>query len=158
MSKKETIEVLVEGGAATAAPPLGPALGPMGVNTQQVVDAINEKTREFKGMNIPVKVIIDPSTKAFEIEIGSPPASSLIKKELGLEKGTGDGKIVGDLSFEQAVKITKMKQESLLGKDLKSNVKEIIGVCQTIGVSIDGKTAKEITKEINDGSYDDTLD
>ena len=56
---KETVEVMVEGGKATAAPPLGPALGPMGVNIGQVVGKINEKTKSFAGMKVPVKVIID---------------------------------------------------------------------------------------------------
>ncbi len=84
---KETVEALVEGGKATAAPPLGPALGPKGVNIGQVVAEINKKTESFKGMQVPVKVIIDPDTKEFEITVGTPPASSLIKKETGIEKG-----------------------------------------------------------------------
>ena len=69
---KETIEVLIEGGKATAAPPLGPALGPMGVNIGQVVSDINSKTQSFKGMQVPVKVIIDTDTKGYKISIGTP--------------------------------------------------------------------------------------
>ena len=79
----ETIEVLVEGGKASAGPPLGPALGPLGVNVMQVVNAINEKTKHFDGMKVPVKVIVDPKTKGFEIEVGTPPVTALILKELG---------------------------------------------------------------------------
>ena len=59
----ETIEALVEGGKASAGPPLGPALGPMGVNIMQVINTINDKTKEFNGMKVPVKVIIDLATK-----------------------------------------------------------------------------------------------
>ncbi len=84
---KITIPALVEGGKASAGPPLGPALGPLGVNINQIIAAINEQTKEFKGITVPVKVIVDKDTKQFEVAIGSPPVSALIKKELGIEKG-----------------------------------------------------------------------
>ena len=77
----QTVEALVEGGKASAAPPLGPALGPLGVNIGQVISAINQKTDSFKGMQVPIKVIVDTSTKKFEITVGTPPAAALIKKE-----------------------------------------------------------------------------
>ena len=67
---KDTVEVLIEGGTATPGPPLGPALGPFGINMMQVVDEINKKTADFAGMKVPVKVSIDRDTKDFEIEIG----------------------------------------------------------------------------------------
>ncbi|MCK4714601.1 MAG: 50S ribosomal protein L11, partial [Candidatus Aenigmarchaeota archaeon] len=85
---EQTVDVVVEGGKANAAPPLGPALGPLGVNIQEVVDAINEKTKDLDGIKVPVKVIIDPATKKFRLEVGKPPASALILKELKLEKGS----------------------------------------------------------------------
>ena len=78
----ETIEALVDGGQASAGPPLGPALGPMGINIKAVIDKINEETKAFDGMKVPVKVIVDTSAKTFEIEVGTPPTSSLIMKEL----------------------------------------------------------------------------
>jgi large subunit ribosomal protein L11 len=154
------IEALVEGGKASAGPPLGPALGPAGVNIGRVVEVINEKTKDFKGMKVPVKVIVDPSTKDFEIEVGSPPTSALILKELGVEKGSGDAKenIVGDLSFEAVKKIAKMKRGSMLASDLKAAVKEVLGVCVSMGVTVEGKLAKEVQKEISQGLYDDKLE
>ena len=63
MGDKQTISSLVTGGEASAGPPLGPALGPIGVNILQVIEAINEKTSEFKGMKIPVTVSVDSDTK-----------------------------------------------------------------------------------------------
>ena len=113
----ETIEALVEGGKASAGPPLGPALGPMGVNIMQVINTINEKTKDFQGMKVPVKVIIDPKSKDFTIEVGTPPAASLILNELGAEKGSGAPSThkIGNLSIDQAIKIAKMKYDSLLG-------------------------------------------
>lgn len=157
---KQVIEALVEGGKASAGPPLGPALGPAGVNIGRVVEVINEKTKDFKGMKVPVKVIVDPSTKDFEVEVGSPPTSALILKELGVEKGSGDAKenIVGDLNFEAVKKIAKMKRGSMLASDLKAAVKEVLGVCVSMGVTVEGKPAKEVQKEISQGIYDDKLE
>ena len=83
----ETIEALVDGGKASAGPPLGPALGPLGVNIGAIVGEINNKTKNFDGMKVPVKIIVDEKTKEFTITIGTPPTSALILKELGIEKG-----------------------------------------------------------------------
>ncbi|MCK4521134.1 MAG: 50S ribosomal protein L11 [Nanoarchaeota archaeon] len=153
---KESIKVLVEGGKATAAPPLGPALGPMGVNIGQVVAEINKKTDAFKGMKVPVEVIIDKDTKSFEIAIGTPPASALIKKEANIEKGSGNPKEdkVADVLIEQIIKVAKMKESNLLGKTLKEKVKEIIGTCNSMGILVEGKPAVEAIKLVNEGKFD----
>lgn len=153
---KETVEVMVEGGKATAAPPVGPALGPLGVNIGQVISEINKKTADFKGMKVPVKVIVDKDTKAFDIKIGTPPASELIKKEAGIESGSGrpNSEKVADLVIEQVIKVAKMKSDALLGKDLKQKVKEIAGTCQSMGVMIEGKSAHDSIDDINAGKYD----
>ncbi|HID71672.1 MAG TPA: 50S ribosomal protein L11 [Thermoplasmata archaeon] len=155
----ETIEALVEGGKATAGPPLGPALGPLGVNIMQIVKAINEETKAYEGMKVPVKVIVDPATKEFKIEVGTPPTSDLIKKELGIEKGSSNPRTekVGNLSIEQAKKIALMKKRNLLGKDLKAKVKEVLGVCLSMGVNVEGRDPREIQKAISEGKYDDVL-
>ncbi|HSV42306.1 MAG TPA: 50S ribosomal protein L11 [Methanomassiliicoccales archaeon] len=155
----ETIEVLVDGGKATPGPPLGPALGPTGINVVQVVQKINEKTKDFAGMKVPVKVIIDPKTKSFEIKVGTPPASALLVKELGLEKGAGSPKVakVGNATIEQIIKVSNMKKDSLMGADLKARVLEIIGTCVSCGITIEGKEAKDIQQEIKAGKWDAKL-
>ena len=152
----ETVEALVDGGKASAGPPLGPALGPMGVNIMQVINAINEKTKNFEGMKVPVKVLIDPKTKNFDIEIGTPPAASLILKEIGIEKGSGSPAKhkVGNLTIDQAIKVAQMKEDGLLGQNLKMRTKEIVGTCQSIGVTVEGKPAKEIQQAIDKGEFD----
>jgi len=151
----ETIETLVDGGKASAGPPLGPALGPMGVNIMQVINTINEKTKEFQGMKVPVKVIIDTDTKNFEIEVGTPPAASLILKEISGEKGSASPSKhnIGNITIDQAIKIARMKSDSLLGKDLKEKTKEVIGTCVSMGVTVDNKKPKEIQKAIDEGEY-----
>jgi len=152
----ETIKALVEGGKASAGPPLGPALGPMGVNIMQVINTINEKTKQFNGMKVPVKVIIDPTTKNFEIEVGTPPAASLILNEMGGEKGASSPSRhkAGNITIDQAIKVAKMKFDNLLGRDLKHKTKEIIGTCRSMGVTVEGKSPSEIQKAIDDSEYD----
>jgi large subunit ribosomal protein L11 len=152
----ETVEALVEGGKASAGPPLGPALGPMGVNIMQIINTINDKTKSFEGMKVPVKVIIDPKTKNFEIEVGTPPAASLILNEIGAEKGSGAPSThkIGDLTIDQAIKVAKMKYDNLLGSELKQKTKEIIGTCVTMGVTVEGKKPQETQKAIDEGEYD----
>ena len=156
---KEKVEVLVEGGKATAAPPLGPALGPMGVNIGQVVSDINKKTSSFAGMQVPVKIFIDKETKQYEIFIGTPPTSGLIKKEANLEKASGKAKheMVADILIEQIIKIAKMKEGATLGKTLKERVKEVVGTCQSMGILVEGKHAKETMRDIEAGMFDEEI-
>ncbi len=151
----EKLEVLVDGGKATPGPPLGPALGPMGVNVIQVVNAINEKTKAFMGMKVPVTLIVDPKTKEFEIKVGTPPTSALILKELGVEKGSGSAKAtkVGNLTVEQVQKVAGMKKDSMLAKDKKARFKEVVGTCVSMGVTVDGKDPKQVLQEIEKGGY-----
>jgi len=159
MGEKKVVEALVSGGQATAGPPLGPALGPLGVNVLAVVNKINELTSEYAGMRVPVKIIVDVDTKEFEIEVGMPTTSALIVKEAGIQKGSGKPgeETAGNLTFEQVVKIAKIKMPSLLAKNLKAAVKEIVGTCVSMGVTIDDKNPKTVLKEINEGKYDDII-
>lgn len=156
---KEKISVQIEGGKATAAPPLGPALGPLKVNIGQVVAEINKKTAALAGMQVPVTVTVDTETKAFEVSVGTPPASALIKKEAGIDKGAGNPltEKVADLKIEQIIKIALTKQDSLLGKTLKDKCKEIMGTCQSMGIMVEGKAAQEAFVEINEGLYDQKI-
>ncbi|MCL2607738.1 MAG: 50S ribosomal protein L11 [Methanomassiliicoccaceae archaeon] len=151
----DTVEAQVDGGKATAGPPLGPALGPKGVNINDVIAAINEKTKAFAGMKVPVKILID-NNKKFEIKVGTPPMSALIKGELGLASGSSNPRTtkVGNLTIEQAKKIAEMKQYDLLGATLKAKVLEVAGNCVCVGVTIDGKDPKVFQKDVKAGNYD----
>lgn len=156
---KDTVEVLIEGGTATPGPPLGPAIGPFGINMMQVVEEINNKTSDFSGMKVPVKIIIDSSTKEFEIEVGTPPTTALIMDELGIEKASqvpGED-FVADLTVEQALKIARMKFDSLLSNEYKYGAKEVMGTCVSMGITVDGKDPREAQKAVDQGEYDDIL-
>lgn len=156
---KETVEILIDGGKATPGPPLGPAIGPLGINMMQVVEEINKKTSDFSGMKVPVKVIVDISTKKFDIEVGTPPTTALIIDELGIDKGSQDpgADKVADLKVEQALKIARMKFDALLSNDYKHAAKEVIGTCVSMGITVEGKDPREVQQEIDEGVYDDTL-
>ncbi|MDD2626693.1 MAG: 50S ribosomal protein L11 [Methanomethylophilus sp.] len=152
----ETVEALVDGGKATAGPPLGPALGPKGVNIGQIIAKINEKTKAFTGMKVPVKILIN-ADKTFDIKVGTPPMSALIKAELKIDKGSADAKTtkVGNMTVAQARKVAAQKQESLLGATEKARVSEVAGNCVALGVTIDGKDPKVFQKDLKAGVYDD---
>ena len=157
MADKKVVELLVSGGQATAGPPLGPALGPLGVNVMIIVNKINELTKDYAGMKVPVKVAVDPETKEFEVSVGTPTASALIVSELKIEKGSGTPSTakVGNLDMEQVLRITKIKHHELLAKNLKVAAKEILGSCVSMGVTVDGKDPREVQREIDEGKYDE---
>jgi large subunit ribosomal protein L11 len=159
MSEKKSISALVSGGEASAGPPLGPALGPIGVNVLQVVNTINEKTKDFPGMKVPIKVEVDTETKKFTVEVGIPPTTALVAKEAGIAKGSGTSgsNYVGDLSIASAVKIAKMKIDGSYAKDVKGAVKEVLGSCVSMGIKVEGKPAKEVYADISAGKHDDIL-
>ena len=149
------VEALVSGGNVSPGPPLGPSLGPLGVNVKTVIEKINEETKAFSGMQVPIKITIDDK-KQFTIQVGTPPTSSLIKKELKIELGSGtpSTKFVGNLTIKHVVNITKMKKNDSLSKNMKNASKEVIGTCGTLGVTVEGMKAKEVTAAINNGKFD----
>ncbi len=223
MADTETLDLLVEGGKAKPGPSTAPRLGALKVNIGQLFQDINKKTKEYANMNVPVKVIINRKTRSYKIKVGTPPVSSLLRKELGLKKiapekkeeedtflatstepeeekkkkkkkgkeeketeeeakegeeaEEAEGKlkkkgkkakrklkkvkkereIIADVKMEQCIKVAKMKRESLLAKSFKSAVKEVIGSCVSMPVTVEGKKPKEVLQEIDEGKYDNLL-
>ena len=153
----ETIELLVEGGEASAGPPLGPALGPTEVNVGEVVQAINEETADFEGTEVPVTVTVEDGD--YEIEVGLPPTAALVKDELGFETGSGrpQAEFVADMSAEQLKKVAEMKADDLLSYDTKNAAKEIAGSCVCLGVKIEGEDPRRAAERIDEGEFDDVL-
>lgn len=153
---EQIVDLLVEGGQAKAGASLAQPLAPLGINIQDIVTKINEKTSSFKGMKIPVKITVNTETKESEIEVGSPPVSELIKGEASVEKGSGEPNKnkIANLGIEQVIKIAKMKKDAMLVNNLKSAVKSVIGSCNSIGILVEGRKAKEINNYIDSGVYD----
>ena len=160
MSKNlKTFTFLVEGGKATGGPPIGPALGPLGLNVMQVVRTINQLTKDFAGMRVPVKVTVDIEKKTFEVEVGTPTTAALIVKELKLTKGAHQPghEVIGNLTMEQVIKIAQVKMKDMKTKTLKAAVKTVLGTALSMGVTVEGKSPKEVQKEVDEGVYDDLI-
>ncbi len=154
-----TLDLIVEGGKASAGAQMGTTLGPLKINIGDVVNKINEKTKDFSGMQVPVKVIVDTETKEFKIEVGTPSASQLLLKEINVKKGSKTPKteIIGDISFDKIVKVARAKKDDMASYKLKSQVKEVLGTCVSMGITVDGMNPKEVIKKVDAGEYDEKL-
>jgi large subunit ribosomal protein L11 len=121
-----------------------------------IVNKINELTKAYAGMKVPVKVIVDVDPKAFEVEVGTPTTSALIVKELKIEKGSATAKTqkAGNMTLDQAVRIAQMKIPGSYSRSLKSAVKEVIGTCVSMGITVEGKEPKDVIAEIEKGAHD----
>lgn len=159
MGDEKIIPLLVAGGQANAGPPLGPSLAPLGLNVMAIVNDINEKTKEYSGMRVPVKIIVQVSKKTFEVEVGIPTSSALLAKALGVEKGSGtpNTEKVGNLNMDQLVKIANTKIDQSYAATIKSAVKELLGTCVSMGITVENKEPKDLFAEINDGKWDESF-
>jgi len=153
------VKILAEGGEMKLGPVLSQRLGPAGIPLNQVIQKVNEATKDFKGMKVPVELDVDLSTKEFDIKVFSPPVSELLKKEIGIEKGSATQKKikVANASIEQIISVAKTKFPDLLSKDLKAAVKTVLGSCVSLGILIESKTPKEVILEIQQGKYNSEI-
>lgn len=138
MSKKvsKKIKIVIPAGKATPAPPIGTALGPAGINIGEFVTKFNEKTREMDGL-IPAEISIYED-RTFDFILKTPPASSLILKAIGIEKGAGKppAQKVGSITRKQLKEITEKKMSDLNANSLDAAVKIIAGQCRSMGVEV----------------------
>ena len=162
-----TIKAIVQAGNAKPAPPLGPSLAAAKVNTADVIAAINEKTKDMAGMDVPVTIKIDSPT-SYKITVGTPSITALIRKELNVkdlakapfsiyEKEEVKEEFKESLTFDQVVKVAKMKMDSMKTDDLKNAVKQVVAFCVSSGVYVEEKRPKEVLKEIDEGKWDDKI-
>ena len=156
---EKTFNFIVNGGEATGGPPIGPALGPLGVNIMSIVNKINEETAEYQGVPVPVDVTIDTDSRVFTVKVGMLSTFALITQALNIAKGspTPNTDYVGDLTFDQVVGIAKRKKDGLFSISLKSAVREIVGSCQSMGVTVEGQPGKTIQDQIAMGDFDSQL-
>ncbi len=147
-----TISGLIEGGKASGGPPFGPALGPLGVPVNNIIAEINNKTKQFEGIKIPVKVIVNPETKEFRVEVGSPPTSALILKELGIASGAKTKEeTVGNLTIAQVKKIAQSKEATIYGKSMEAKMTQVLGTCKSMGVKCENEDPRSIIKKLTNG-------
>jgi large subunit ribosomal protein L11 len=139
MAKKATgfVKLQIPGGQATPAPPVGTALGPHGINLMGFVKEFNARTQAQSGTILPVEVTIY-SDKSFTFITKTPPAAILIKKELGLDKGSGspNRNKVGKLSTAQVRKIAELKMPDLNCESVESAMAMVAGAARSMGVEV----------------------
>jgi len=154
------VKLIVDGGSMKPGPAVSQQLGPMGINLGKVIEDVNEATKSFSGMKVPVELDVDTNTKEFTVSVSSPPVSELIKQEIKVEKGSGEAGTVkiGNIAIERVIEIAKTKMPDLLARDLKAAVKTVCGTCVSLGVLVDNKEAKEVVAEIKEGKYDSEIE
>ncbi len=132
-----SIKLQLPAGAATPAPPVGPALGQAGINIADFCKQFNDKTKDDKGMIFPVVIYVQKN-KSFTFDIKTPPAAVLIKKEIGIAKGSGvpNKEKVGSINRAQLEKIAKEKMEDLNAFNLDAAVNIIAGTARSMGVTV----------------------
>jgi len=140
-------------------PAVAQQLGPMGVNMGKVISDVNEATKEFKGMKVPVELDVDEKTKDFTIHTSSPPTSELLKNELGLEKGSDKHAEVkvGNASIEDMIKIAKIKLPNMLDRDMKAAVKSVLGTSASVGILVENENPNNLIQAVNDGKFDSEI-
>jgi len=140
MAKKilTKMKLQLPAGQASAAPPVGPALGQHGVNIMQFVQAYNEATRNQVGTIIPVELTVYDD-RSFDFVTKTPPASVLIKQAAGIEKGSGEPhkNIVGRLTKDQVRTIAEQKMKDLTANDVEQAMKIIEGTARSMGVRVE---------------------
>jgi len=137
------IKLHVPGGQANPAPPVGPALGQHGVNIMEFCKQFNARTQDKIGLTIPVEITVF-ADRSFTFITKTPPASVLIRKALGIPKGSGapNRDKVGTITRAQLEEIAKTKMPDLNARDLEAAVKMIAGTARSMGVVVAGQAAK----------------
>lgn len=131
------MKLTIEAGKATPAPPIGPALGQAKVNIGEFVNRFNAATKEMRGDLVPVTVLVYED-KTFELILKTPPASNLILKAIGKDKGSGKGAIskVGIISRTQLKEVAEKKLKDLNANDVDAAMKIIAGTARSMGVDV----------------------
>lgn len=134
---KTILKLQIPAGAANPAPPVGPALGQHGINIAQFCQQFNEATKEMTGNIIPAEITIYED-RTFEFKLKTPPASDLLRKAAGIEKGSGDPlkKKVGKVTKEQIREIAEKKMADLNANDIEAAEKIISGTARSMGIEI----------------------
>ena len=140
MATKEavkTVKLQLPAGAANPAPPVGPALGAAGVNIMEFCKQFNAKTQDKSGLILPV-VISVYKDRSFSFELKSPPAAVLLKKAIGLDKGSPkpNSDKVGKVTREQLLEIAKTKMDDLNATDEEAAIKIIAGTARSMGIDV----------------------
>ncbi len=134
---KAVIKLQIKAGQATPAPPVGPALAPQGINISEFCQRFNDATKDKQGFKIPAEITVYED-RSYDFKLKQPPASELIKKMIGIEKGSGEPNKtkVAKISRDQLRQVAEQKMEDLNTQDVEQAVKIIEGTAKNMGIEI----------------------
>lgn len=134
---KAVVKLQIEAGKATPAPPVGPALAQYGINMGQFCTDFNNKTQDRMGSTVPVEINVYEGGK-YDFVLKEPPASELILKEIGIEKGSGNPKKkkVGKITKEQLRKVAESKMNDLNAQDIEAAMRIMEGTARSMGIEV----------------------
>ncbi|MCL4399320.1 50S ribosomal protein L11 [Candidatus Parvarchaeota archaeon] len=145
---KTKLTIVVDGGKATPAPPVGPQIAALGLKAPEVIKKINDATKAFEGMKVPVEIEVDKATKEYTIESMMPSVAQLLIKAAGLEHGYGDRKETKSVSMEEIKRIAKEHSKYSLAKTEQGLINEVLGSCLSLGLKVDDKDPRELIKKV----------
>ncbi|MCS7110723.1 MAG: 50S ribosomal protein L11 [Ignisphaera sp.] len=159
MARIKVVKAQVEGGKASLAPPLGPALSDTGLNVSEVIDKINRMTGEFKGYTLTVKIIVDLDAKNYNIELELPTITSLLLSAAKASEPSGDPmhKKIGNIGIEDVTKIAILKKQELNTKSLKAAIKMVLSSARTVGLTVENRDPKDVIRDVDRGVYDEII-
>ena len=134
---KAVVKLQIKAGQATPAPPVGPALAPHGINISEFCQKFNDATKDKQGFKIPAEITVFED-RSYDFKLKQPPASELIKKMVGIEKGSGapNKTKVAKISRDQLRQVAEQKMEDLNTQDIEQAMKIIEGTAKNMGVEI----------------------
>ena len=134
---KKVLVLQIQAGKATPAPPIGPSLAPHGINLAEFVKQFNDMSRPMMGFKVPVEITVYED-RSFSLKLKQPPASELLKKAAGIEKGSAqpNKKIAGKISKAQLKKIAEQKMPDLNAADVDAAMKTIAGTARNMGIDV----------------------
>ncbi|MGC9148275.1 MAG: 50S ribosomal protein L11 [Sulfolobales archaeon] len=157
MPRVRVVRAEIQAGKASVAPPLAPALQQLGLDPLKIMDEINRLTKRYEGYVVKVKIFVDQDTLKYDIKIDLPTTTDLLLKTANVSEPSGDPakKKIGDVSLEKIIEVAIVKKRELNAKSLKAAVKSLLGSARSIGLTVDKKDPKEVSKEIDAGVYDE---
>ncbi|MCX6742294.1 MAG: hypothetical protein NTX24_03940 [Candidatus Pacearchaeota archaeon] len=153
------IKLLVDGGAMKPGPALSQKIGPLGMNMGKIIADVNKATAGFKGIKVPAVLDINTKTKEFTVQVFTPPTSELLKREVGIEKGSPQpNKIkMGNIPLEIVIKVAKIKEKDMMVNGMNEAVDSVLGTCMSLGLLVEGKNPVEVIQEVKEGKHNDLI-
>jgi LSU ribosomal protein L11P len=152
---KRVIAVPLQGGKVAVNPQFQESLKQLGLDPNAVVQRVQDELKKYGKYPVQKVELEVTSPSRYEVKVYLPPIGDLLLKLFGKDTGVHDprNEVLGNLTFEQLVEIALLKKDELKSKTLKNAIKQLLSTCKAIGVTVEGKPAEEVMKELDSGKY-----